>query len=138
MWIAQKKRKTPADWLYPDYKHSSYMGSRRLERTFSSSKISTYKYANLTKSKAFKLYFVKYYVGNRTKPNQMWNCWMWSKMFVTFPFVNQFFKKVLNENQLIRMKMKYVLSGKIRKTSAVLLCLAGLLVREKSRLNEKC
>lgn len=70
MWMAQKKRKTPTDWLYSDYIHTSYMGSRRLARAFSSSTIFTYKYANLTKSKAFKLQFVKYYVGNRTKPNQ--------------------------------------------------------------------
>lgn len=72
MWMGTEKEKNIHRlWLYSDYIHTSYMGSRRLARTFSSSTIFTYStYANLTKSKAFKLQFVKYYVGNRMKPNQ--------------------------------------------------------------------
>lgn len=65
-WHRKREKHQPTS----DYIHTSYMGSRRLARAFSSSTIFTYKYANLTKSKAFKLQFVKYYVGNRTKPNQ--------------------------------------------------------------------
>lgn len=43
MWMGTEKEKNIHRlWLYSDYIHTSYMGSRRLARTFSSSTIFTY------------------------------------------------------------------------------------------------